>query len=720
MAADTSSTTVGTKADPAAGTGESGPGGNGTGGPGGNGRADPGGHGFAEDAQDQAELDQDTVFIRADKNLGWLRRMWPLLAQHRLLVTAAISSAVVAMAVQVMVPRVIGWAIDNANAAAPNLWPYALVLAGLGIARGLSTYGYRNGLYSMAFHVEYSLRTKLFEHLGRLPISFYDRVQTGEIVSRANSDIRSVQLFLAFAPIMVVQMFSVVVALAFMFQISISLTLISLGAMPAVFAFGQRLRNITFPLSWVISARNAEVATITDENIAGVRVVKAFAAEQRQVTKMAAAAQRLAWANLFQHRTRALYTPLIESAPRVALALVLLVGGHQAINGSLTIGDLVTFNLYILLLQAPFRFVGFVFIMGQRARASAKRIYEVLDEPVATADRPDAVDLNIGRSTGNGTGTDSGTSNGTDSGTSNGTDTSTSTARHTGADVRFENVNFRYGSSPDTGGLGSAEPTPGTENPLILSGLNLHIPAGQKIAVVGRTGSGKSTLARLLLRFYDLEQGHIEVGGNDITTVTSQSLRRGVGLVPEEPFLFSASVHDNIAYARPHATREQVVEAAVAAQAHAFISALENGYDSVVGERGYDLSGGQRQRIALARCFLADPAVIVLDDSTSSIDVHHEAQIHAALTKLLEGRTTIVIAHRLSTISLAQRVVLLADGKIVADGTHQELMATQPRYAEVLAAAEEADAASATAAEADAAAGPNATATSETAAGKSA
>ncbi len=613
------------------------------------------------------------AFIRSDKDLSWLRRMWPLLAQQRRLVMWAVSAAVLAMAVQVLVPRVVGWAIDSATSDAPNLWPYAFVLIGLGVARGFSTYGYRNGLYSMAFRVEYSLRTMLFEHLGRLPISFYDRVQTGEIVSRANSDIRSVQLFLAFAPIMTVQMLSVIVALTFMFQISFGLTLISLAAMPVVFALGQRLRNISFPLSWVISARNAEVATVTDENIAGVRVVKAFAAEQRQVTQMAQAAQRLAWANFLQHHTRAIYTPLIESAPRIALALVLLIGGHQAINGTLSIGDLVTFNLYILILQAPFRFVGFVFIMGQRARASAKRIFEVLDEPLATPDRPGAVDLGGGET-------------------------------GSGADVRFSDVSFRYGTSPDVvmADPDSADPDSAdpnntdpdsavsnspAPNPLILDGLDLHIPAGQRIAIVGRTGSGKSTLARLLLRFYDFETGHIELAGHDIAAVTSDSLRGSIGLVPEEPFLFSASVHDNIAYARPNAERDQVIEAATAAQAHNFISELDNGYDSVVGERGYDLSGGQRQRIALARCFLADPAVIVLDDATSSIDVHHEAQIHTSLMRLLEGRTTIVIAHRLSTISLAQRVVLLADGKIAADGTHQELMANEPRYAEVLDAA---------------------------------
>ncbi|HCB36912.1 MAG TPA: ABC transporter ATP-binding protein [Acidimicrobiaceae bacterium] len=609
----------------------------------------------------------DEAGIRADPGLGWLRRMGPLLSRHRLLALGSVAAAVVAMVVQVLVPRVVGLGIDEARSAAPSLWPYAVVLAVLGVVRALSTFGYRNGLYSLAFRVEYSLRTLLFEHLGRLPIAFYDRVQTGEIISRANSDIRSIQMFLAFAPIMAVQMLSVVVALTFMLQISLGLTLIALAAMPPVFALGQRLRNIMFPLSWIVSARTAEIATVTDENIAGVRVVKAFAAEQRQVDEMARSARRLAWANLVQHRTRALYTPLIETAPRIALALVLLIGGRQVIDGTLTVGDLVTFNLYIFLLQAPFRFVGFVFIMGQRARASADRIFEVLDEPVTVADRPGAVDLD---------------------GAANGA----ATARR-GVDVTFSNVSFRYGGGP-----------------LILDGLDLHIPAGTRVAIVGRTGSGKSTLARLLLRFYDVESGRIEVAGQNVVDVTSDSLRRSVGLVAEEPFLFSTSVHDNIAYGRPDATRAEVVAAAVAAQAHDFVSELDQGYETVLGERGYDLSGGQRQRIAIARALVCDPAVIVLDDATSAVDVHREALLFAGLTELLAGRTTIVIAHRLSTISLAERVVLLADGRVAADGTHHELMATEPRYAEVLAAAgrDDGDAAGqdgATAAAADGTAG---------------
>lgn len=601
--------------------------------------------------------------IRADPSLSWIRRLGPLLRRQRARIIVAVIAAVLATGAGAVAPRVAGYAVDAAVPAADgtssgSLWTLVIALVGLGAARGVFTFIYRNGLFSMGHRVEFELRTLLFAHLSRLSFAFYDRVQTGEIISRSNSDIRSVQMYLAFAPIVSIQLLSFVVAISVMAWISLPLTAITMLIMPAVYVLGQRLRHIMFPLSWIIQSRNAEVATATHESVNGVRVVKAFAAEARQVTEMARAAQRLRWANALQHNTRARYTPVIENLPRLAMAMVLLVGGHVIIGGSLSVGDLATFYLYILLLQAPFRFIGMLFIFGQRAKASAERIFQVLDEPVLVADRPGAVDL---------------------------PQRPGPTDRPGGMEVRFEDVRFAYGTETIGGvaGTTSAE----RDAPLVFDGLDLHIDAGERVAIVGRTGCGKSTLARLLMRFYSLGAGTISVDGHDVNDLTGDSLRRAVGLVPDEPFLFSATIHDNIAYARPDAARSEVIAAAAAAQAHEFISELEEGYDTVVGERGYDLSGGQRQRIAIARAILADPAVLILDDATSSIDVAHEAKIHDALTGLLAGRTTIVIAHRLSTISLADRVVLLDGGRVAADGTHAELLASEPRYVEVLAAA---------------------------------
>ena len=610
-----------------------------------------------------AQPDPDTDWIRADPSLSWIRRLGPLLRQQRARIVTAVIAAILATGAGAIAPWIAGLAVDAAvprpdGTRSGSLWTLVIVLVGLGLARGISTYTYRYGLFSMGHRVEFQLRTLLFAHLSRLSFAFYDRVHTGEIISRSNSDIRSVQMYLAFAPIVSSQLLNFVVAIAVMAWISLPLTAITMLIMPAVYVLGQRLRHIMFPLSWIIQSRNAEVATVTHESVNGVRVVKAFAAEARQVTEMAQAAQRLRWANMLQHNTRAHYTPVIENLPRLAVAMVLLVGGHFIIGGSLSVGNLATFYLYILLLQAPFRFIGMLFIFGQRAKASAERVFQVLDEPVLVADRPGAVDLP--RRSG-------------------------PTGGPAGMAVEFEDVRFAYGTETIGGVAGTAS----TEHdaPLVFDGLDLRIGAGERVAIVGRTGCGKSTLARLLMRFYSLGSGTISVDGHEVNGLTGDSLRRAVGLVPDEPFLFSATIHDNIAYARPVAARSDVVAAATAAQAHEFISELEEGYDTVVGERGYDLSGGQRQRIAIARAILADPAVLILDDATSSIDVAHEAKIHDALVALLAERTTIVIAHRLSTISLADRVILLDGGRVAADGTHAELLATEPRYVEVLAAA---------------------------------
>ncbi|MYA25173.1 MAG: ABC transporter ATP-binding protein [Acidimicrobiales bacterium] len=610
-----------------------------------------------------AQPDPDADWIRADPSLSWIRRLGPLLRQQRARIVTAVIAAILATGAGAIAPWIAGLAVDAAvprpdGTRSGSLWTLIIVLVGLGLARGISTYTYRYGLFSMGHRVEFQLRTLLFAHLSRLSFAFYDRVHTGEIISRSNSDIRSVQMYLAFAPIVSSQLLNFVVAIAVMAWISLPLTAITMLIMPAVYVLGQRLRHIMFPLSWIIQSRNAEVATVTHESVNGVRVVKAFAAEARQVTEMAQAAQRLRWANMLQHNTRAHYTPVIENLPRLAMAMVLLVGGHFIIGGSLSVGNLATFYLYILLLQAPFRFIGMLFIFGQRAKASAERVFQVLDEPVLVADRPGAVDLP--RRSG-------------------------PTGGPAGMAVEFEDVRFAYGTETIGGVAGTAS----TEHdaPLVFDGLDLRIGAGERVAIVGRTGCGKSTLARLLMRFYSLGSGTISVDGHEVNGLTGDSLRRAVGLVPDEPFLFSATIHDNIAYARPDAARSDVVAAATAAQAHEFISELEEGYDTVVGERGYDLSGGQRQRIAIARAILADPAVLILDDATSSIDVAHEAKIHDALVALLAERTTIVIAHRLSTISLADRVILLDGGRVAADGTHAELLATEPRYVEVLAAA---------------------------------
>ncbi|HSL59103.1 MAG TPA: ABC transporter ATP-binding protein [Acidimicrobiales bacterium] len=578
--------------------------------------------------------DPPSATISPDRDAGWIRRMLPVVLAHRTLVVGSLVVAFLALLAQVAVPAVTRLAIDRALVARDaELAPYVWVLVGLGVARGLLAFVYRFGMYRMAYRLEYDLRSIMYAHLSRLSFSFYDRVQSGQLISRANSDIRAVQMFLTFAPLIAMTLVTFGLALAFMLTIHVPLTIVAVAALPGVYVSGKRLRDRIFPLSWINQARQAEVATIVDENVNGVRVVKSFAAEERQVEALAEAARRLRWSAVRMVDARARHNPVMESLPRLGVAMVLLYGGWLVIEDQVTIGTLLAFNAYVIMLQAPFRMLGFFLMMGQRARASAQRIFEILDEEPDIVDRPGAVDLDGVRGR-----------------------------------VELRGVRFGYGDGPP-----------------ILDGFDLTIEPGESVALVGRTGSGKSTVVRLVDRFYDVDAGAVLIDGHDVRDVTLASLRHHVGLVLDEPFLFSVSLHDNIAYGRPDASRAEVEAAARAADADGFIRELPDGYDTIVGERGYTLSGGQRQRIAIARTLLVNPPILVLDDATSAIDVQVESRIHGALHTLMADRTTLVIAHRLSTIALADRVVLLDAGRVLADGPHAELLATEPRYAEILA-----------------------------------
>ncbi|MDH5675290.1 MAG: ABC transporter ATP-binding protein/permease [Myxococcales bacterium] len=604
--------------------------------------------------------------VDRDASRSWLGRLKPVVLAHPILFGSAIVGSIVGMVTSVAAPAVLGFAINDALAdgrVEPGLvrgWllsavslvhpeavhdggrlplsAYVGALLALGLVRAGAQAYHRYALYRVAYHIESDLRSIVYGHLTRLSFSFYDRVQSGQIIARANSDIRSVQMFLTFAPMMLLTWLSFGLALSFMLSVHVGLTLSAIVALPGVYFVGISLRRVMFPLSWMTQQRGADLATIVDENIQGVRVVKSFAAEERQIGALARTAYRVFWAACEMVEVRARHAPLMENIARLGPAVVLLYGGHLVMNGTIEgIGTLVTFNTYMIMLQAPFRILGFFMSMSQRAAASATRIFEVLDEPVEVDDAPDAIEL-----------------------------------PEPEGHIEMKDVRFGYGDGRD-----------------VLDGFSLEVNPGETVAVVGRTGCGKSTVARLLARFYDVAEGSVSIDGHDVRAVTMTSLRARVGLALDEPFLFSMSVRDNIAYGRPQASQQDIEQAARAAQAHDFIMELEGGYDAVVGERGYTLSGGQRQRISLARLFLLNPPILVLDDATSAIDVKVESEIHTALSRLLENRTTLVIAHRESTIGLADRVVLMEDGKAVATGTHAELMANEPRYAAVLAHADQ-------------------------------
>ena len=587
-----------------------------------------------------SRYERPRAYIRPEQELSWSRRALPLVAAHKWLLGSSLAATFVALIIQVVMPLVVMQTIDVAlvDRAAP-LDGYILVLAVLALFRGLFNYVGRLNLFRSAYRFEYDLRNIVYTHLSTLSFSFYDRVQSGYIISRANSDIRAVQMYLAFAPSIILQCGVAVVAFVMMATINLPLALVALAPMPFVLWVGVELRRRLFPVSWLVQARLADVANTVAENTEGVRVVRAFTAEQRQLGLLDEQSRRLRWANVKNIDIRSDWAPALENLPRLGTALVLSYGGWLVLHDQLTVGAIVAFSAYVLMLQVPFRMLGMLMMLSRRAAASALRIYEILDEQPVVLDRPGAIDL-----------------------------------VECLGDVRFEDVHFDYPSG-----------TP------VLHGVDLHLRPGDTVALVGRTGTGKSTISRLLCRFYDVTGGRVLVDGDDVRDLTQMSLRHHVGLVLDEPFLFSESVRDNIAYGRPDADFEGVVAAAKAAHAHEFILELEDGYDTVVGERGYTLSGGQRQRIAIARTLLVNPPILVLDDATSAVDVQVEQGIHDALRTLMAGRTTLIIAHRLSTISLADRVAVLEGGRIIAEGTHTALLENEPRYAAILAQALEAE-----------------------------
>jgi ATP-binding cassette, subfamily B, bacterial len=571
--------------------------------------------------------------IDPDIRKSWLRRALPLVKAHRALLITSLVLSFAGLIVQVQIPNLVRLGIDRAVVdRTGQLSTYVWWIIGLALTQGLINFLARLYLLRTAYEMEYDLRNIVYAHLARLPFGFYDRVQSGELMSRSSSDVRAVQMYLSFGPSIVVQCLIAVVAFGLMLTIDVPLAIVAMVTMPVIGVLGVSMRKAIFPASWMIQARLAALATVVDENIQGVRIVKAFAAEGRQLRALAESADRIRWAYRQDARIRSRWNPLLDNLPRLGLALVLLFGGLLVMHGRATVGTIVAFNSYVLMLQPPFRMLGMMIMLGQRASASARRIYEILDTPSDVTDAPGAADVRLA------------------------------------GGLAFEHVTFAY---PD-----------GT---VALQDLDLRLRPGETVAVVGGTGSGKSTLGRLAARFYDVTGGRVTVDGHDVRTVRLAALRDQVGIVPDEPFLFSLSIHDNIAYGRPLATRAEVEQAAAAAGADEFVADLPQGYDTVVGERGYTLSGGQRQRLAIARALLVNPPILVLDDATSAIDVTVEQRIHAALRERMRGRTTLIVAHRLSTISLAERVVLMAGGRVIADGSHESLLATEPRYAQVLA-----------------------------------
>jgi ATP-binding cassette subfamily B protein len=479
--------------------------------------------------------------------------------------------------------------------------------------------------------LEADLRSVIYNHLFTLSFSFFDKTQTGQLISRANSDIKTIQMFLMIAPMLLTSLLSFAFAAVYMLSVHLTLALASMIAIPLVFFLSVKLRRLTFPLSWLTQARQADVAVIVDESINGQRIIKSFAQELMQVNLLAKAAKKLQWVQVRSIDVSAFYNPLIENLSVLGSVLVWVYGGWLVIEGEIGLGALVAFTMYLMMIQMPFRFLGWMLMLEQRAKASAGRIFEILDETSEIKDKENKIEM-----------------------------------EKLEGKISFNDVHFAYAEQP------------------ILKGLSFEVEPKETVAIVGQTGSGKSTIVRLLSRFYEADKGNISIDGVPVQDMGIRNLHYHIAQVLDEPFLFSVSIKDNIAYGRPDATTDEIIQAAKAAEAHDFINQTLDGYETVVGERGYTLSGGQRQRLGIARALLVDPSILILDDATSSIDVQIEAKIHKSLLKLLDKRTTILIAHRLSTISLADRILVLDNGKIIASGTHEDLLRDEPRYSEIL------------------------------------
>ena len=518
-----------------------------------------------------------------------------------------------------------------------SIWP----LAGLLVIAAAVNFGaiylrrYQGGKLSL--DVQYDLRTELFDSLSRLDGARQDEIHTGQLVGRSISDLNMVQSILSMVPVTLGSLALFVLSIGIMVVLSPVLTLVSVAVAPALWMIALASRRKLFPASWHAQQQSGDVAGVVDEAIGGVRVVKGFGQEEQEQERLEETSRNLFASRLRMIRLTARYNPALTAIPSLGMVGVLALGGWLAIQGSITLGTFLAFSAYLALMTGPVRMLTMMITIGQEARASVIRVFDIIDSQPAISDKPDAIEL-----------------------------------PPDAAGLSFDDVRFGYMPSQP-----------------VLRGLSLRVEPGETVAVVGASGSGKSTLALLLPRFYDPQAGSVRVGGYDVADVTRDSLRAAIGLVMEDSFLFSDTIRANIAYGRPDATDEQVIAAAQAAQAHEFVVRLPQGYDTVVGEQGLTLSGGQRQRVALARALVTDPRLLLLDDATSAIDPRLEAEIHAALREVMRGRTTLIIAHRRSTLNLADRIVVLDQGRVADSGTHEELNERCPLYRQLITGPED-------------------------------
>jgi len=519
-----------------------------------------------------------------------------------------------------------------ANPLTPLYWAIALILV-MAVVRGLFAFAQAYLSEKAGQNIAFDFRNELFAKIQRLSFSYHDRNRTGQLMIRATDDVEKVRLFIGQGLLMAVQALVLLTgALAMLLVTNFRLTLVVLPILPLALVMFMIFGAITQPLFIKVQQKLSTLNTILQENLAGIKVVKAFATEAQEQKRFAAAADDLMHQQIYVARLFSFLFPVIFLIANLGQAAVLYFGGSQIIAGTLTIGEWQKFSLYLVFVFFPLGQLGFIISQMSQAAASANRIFEILDAPNEVTDKPDAIPLPPIR-----------------------------------GEVVFDHVSFRY--------FGSSE--------LVLDGVSFRAEPGQTVAILGATGSGKSSIINLIPRFYDVTSGRVLIDGYDVRDVTIESLRRQIGIVLQETNLFTGTIRDNIAFGRPDASDEEVIAAAKAAAAHDFIMSFPEGYNTPVGERGTTLSGGQKQRIAIARALLLNPRILILDDSTSAVDVQTELQIQQALDRLMKGRTSFVIAQRISTVLNADKILVLEKGRIVAEGTHVELIENSPVYAEI-------------------------------------
>ena len=572
---------------------------------------------------------------------GWKLLRETLIPQRRGLLTGVavgLSWSVGKMAV----PQLTRYAIDRGISKSGSLLFWTSTILAAAIIAGVFAGWRRFIAFRESRLTETVLRERLFAQIQGLHVGFHDRTQTGQLMSRASSDLLQVQGFVVNIPIFASQVTMVFGVVAVLFLSDPVLAAVALFPLPFINISARSFSHKIHPTVLAVQQEQAQLASVVEESVSGIRVIKGFGAEAVQQAKLEVEADDIRRESMKAARIRSRFLPAIDLLPGLGLVAVLGLGGHRVISGDMSLGGLVAFNAYLTMLIWPMRNIGMTVAMGQRAASALVRIHEILAVVPAIADPPHPLHL-----------------------------PQAAVAQPVGA-VKFENVRFGYEI--------------GHTDIRVLEGFNFSVAPGESVAIVGATGSGKSTIARLLLRFYDPQAGSVSLDGIDLRQLRLPELRHSVGVVFEDTLLFHDTVSANIAFAKPEIDFEVVQRAAKLAGAHDFIMQLPNKYDTSLGERGYSLSGGQRQRIAIARAIVADPRVLVLDDATSAVDPTKEHEIRDALATVMRGRTTLVIAHRPATIELADRVVLLDEGRISATGSHHELLETNEKYRSVLAA----------------------------------